>query len=166
MPEFIGSPDGAGRRLAFVCSRFNLEVVQRLHDGAFASALEAGVAADDIDVFWVPGAWEIPVTVRRLAEVGRYDGIVTLGAVIRGDTPHFDYVAGECARGLQGLSLEFGVPIAFGVLTTDDDAQAEARAGGAHGNKGSDAVQVALEMADLFARLDALETLDDHDASA
>jgi 6,7-dimethyl-8-ribityllumazine synthase len=164
MPEFTGSPDGAGRRLAFVCSRFNLEVVQRLHDGAYATARDAGVVPEDIDVFWVPGAWEIPVVVRRLLEVGRYDGIVTLGAVIRGDTPHFDYVAGEAASGLQALSLEFGVPVAFGILTTDTDEQADARAGGAHGNKGSDAVLVALEMADLFARLDAVDAVDCDDA--
>jgi 6,7-dimethyl-8-ribityllumazine synthase len=160
MPEFTGSAEGTGRRLAFVCSRFNLEVVQKLHDGAWATAREAGVHEDDIDVYWVPGAWELPVTVRRLLEAGRYDGVITLGAVIRGDTPHFDYVAGECARGLQQLALEFGVPVVFGVLTTDDDAQAEARAGGAHGNKGSDAVLVALEMADLFARLDALDPVE------
>jgi 6,7-dimethyl-8-ribityllumazine synthase len=164
MPEFIGSPLGEGRRVALICSRFNHEVVQKLHDGAYATALAHGVSEHDIDVFWVPGAWELPVTVRRLLETERYDALVTLGAVIRGDTPHFDYVAGEAARGLQALSLEFGVPVAFGVLTTDTDAQAEERSGGAHGNKGSDCVLVALEMADLFARLDALEGVDDHDA--
>jgi 6,7-dimethyl-8-ribityllumazine synthase len=166
MPEFIGSPLGEGRRVALVCSRFNIEIVQRLHDGAYATAIAQGVAEHDIDVFWVPGAWEIPVTVRRLLESERYDALVTLGAVIRGDTPHFDYVAGEAARGVHALSLEFGVPVAFGVLTTDDDAQAEARAGGAHGNKGSDAVLVALEMADLFMRLDAVDDLQESDAEA
>lgn len=164
MPEFIGSPLGEGRRVALICSRFNIEIVQRLHDGAYTTAMAQGVSEHDIDVFWVPGAWEIPVVVRRLLETERYDALVTLGAVIRGDTPHFDFVAGETSRGVQALSLEFGVPIAFGVLTTDTDAQAEERAGGAHGNKGGDAVMVALEMADLFARLDALEPVDDHDA--
>ena len=128
MPEFIGSPLGEGRRVALICSRFNIEIVQRLHDGAYTTAMAQGVSEHDIDVFWVPGAWEIPVVVRRLLETERYDALVTLGAVIRGDTPHFDFVAGETSRGVQALSLEFGVPIAFGVLTTDTDAQAEERA--------------------------------------
>jgi 6,7-dimethyl-8-ribityllumazine synthase len=107
-----------------------------------------------VDVVWVPGAWELPVTIERLLTTDRYDAIVAVGAVIRGETAHFDYIAGEAARGLADLQREFNVPIGFGVLTTDTDAQAEARAGGTHGNKGWDAALAALEMADLFARLD------------
>jgi 6,7-dimethyl-8-ribityllumazine synthase len=156
MAEFIAEPNGAGRRIAVVASRFNEEVVNKLVQGAMKTLVERGASLDDVDVLWVPGAWELPVTARYLLETERYDAIVALGAVIRGETPHFDYVAGECARGLQQLALEFSVPVAFGVLTTDDDAQAEARAGGAHGNKGSDAVLAALEMADLFERLEMM----------
>jgi 6,7-dimethyl-8-ribityllumazine synthase len=160
MPEFVGTPEGRGRRVALLASRFNEDVVRRLHDGALGALGAAGVALEDIDVFWVPGAWELPVVARRCLEAGRYDCLVAVGAVIRGETPHFDYVAGECARGLQALQCEYGVPIGFGVLTTDDDAQAEARAGGAHGNKGHDAARVALEMADLLGRLDLVDDLD------
>lgn len=166
MPEFIAEPNGLGRRVAVVASRFNEDVVRKLVDGALETLTERGVAIDDIDLMWVPGAWELPVTARYLLETERYDTIIALGAVIRGETPHFDYVAGECARGLQHLSLEFSVPIAFGVLTTDDDAQAEARAGGAHGNKGRDAALAALEMADLFQRLDMMRQEDRGDDSA
>jgi 6,7-dimethyl-8-ribityllumazine synthase len=97
------------------------------------------VRFQDVDVHWVPGAWELPVMAERLLTMERYDALVAIGAVIRGETPHFDYVAGECARGLADLQREFVVPIAFGVLTTNNDAEAEARAGGAHGNKGWDA---------------------------
>jgi 6,7-dimethyl-8-ribityllumazine synthase len=109
---------------------------------------------DDIDVVWVPGAWELPMAVRTLLSSDRYAGVVAVGAVIRGDTPHFEYVAGECARGLAQASAEFDTPVAFGVLTTDNDEQAEARAGGAMGNKGHEAAMAVLEMADLFDRLD------------
>ena len=154
MAEFVGNPIGAGRRFAIACSRFNQEVVEKLLDGALETFVDKGVALDDIDVVWVPGAWELPMAVRRLLASDRYQGIVALGAVIRGDTPHFEYVAGECARGLAQASAEFDVPIGFGVLTTDNDAQAEARAGGEMGNKGHEAAMAALEMADLFDRLD------------
>ena len=154
MAEFVGSPTGAGRRFAVAASRFNQEIVDKLLDGALQTLVEKGVALDDIDVVWVPGAWELPMAVRRLLATDRYQGIVVVGAVIRGDTPHFEYVAGECARGLAQASAEFDVPIGFGVLTTDNDEQAEARAGGAMGNKGHEAAMAALEMADLFDRLD------------
>ena len=113
-----------------------------------------GAPPDDIDVVWVPGAWEIPLAVRRLLATDRYDALVTVGAVIRGETPHFDYVAGESARGIQEASLEFDCPIGFGVLTCDTLAQAEARAGGAHGNKGWDAAMAAMEMCGLLEALD------------
>ena len=113
-----------------------------------------GAAPEDIDVVWVPGAWELPVAARRLLSTERYDALVAVGAVIRGDTPHFDYVAGEASRGLAQAGADFDRPIGFGLLTCDDMAQAEARAGGTHGNKGWDASLAALEMADLFSRLD------------
>jgi 6,7-dimethyl-8-ribityllumazine synthase len=154
MAEFVGNPSGAGRRFAIACSRFNQEIVEKLLDGALETLVDKGVSLDDIDVVWVPGAWELPMAVRRLLATDRYQGIVAVGAVIRGDTPHFEYVAGECARGLATASAEFDIPIGFGVLTTDNDAQAEARAGGDMGNKGHEAAMAVLEMADLFDRLD------------
>jgi 6,7-dimethyl-8-ribityllumazine synthase len=157
MAEFSGTPTGAGRRFAVVASRFNQHVVEKLVDGALDALVRHGASADDIDVVWVPGAWELPLAARRLLVTERYDGIVALGAVIRGDTPHFDYVAGEASRGLATASVEFDAPIGFGVLTCDTEEQAQARAGGAHGNKGWDAALAALEMVDLFARLDAAD---------
>ena len=157
MAEFTGSPSGRGRRFAVVVSRFNETVTQKLVDGALDALVRHGAAADDVDVVWVPGAWELPAAVRRLLASERYDALVALGAVIRGDTPHFDYVAGEASRGLANASTDFETPIGFGLLTCDTMAQAEARAGGEHGNKGWDAALAALEMADLFARLDAAD---------
>jgi len=154
MPEFNGTPRGQGRRFAVVVSRFNETITQRLVEGALDALVRHGVAFDDIDVLWVPGAWELPLAARRAAATERYDGLVALGAVIRGDTPHFDYVAGEASRGLAAASTEFDVPIGFGVLTCDTVAQAEARAGGEHGNKGWDAALAALEMVDLFDHVD------------
>ncbi|HEX5076566.1 MAG TPA: 6,7-dimethyl-8-ribityllumazine synthase [Gemmatimonadaceae bacterium] len=153
-PEFSGGPRGQGRRCAVVVSRFNETITQRLLEGALDAFVRHGVAFDDVDVFWVPGAWELPAAARRVAATERYDALVSLGAVIRGDTPHFDYVAGEASRGLALASADFDVPIAFGVLTCDTLAQAEARAGGEHGNKGWDAALAALEMADLFDQVD------------
>ena len=155
MAEFSGSPSGRGRRVAVVASRFNNAITSKLADGATDALVRHGVAAGDIDVVWVPGAWELPAAVRRLMGSERYDAIVALGAVIRGETPHFDFVAGEASRGLATASAEFDVPVGFGLLTCDTMDQAEARAGGAHGNKGWDAALAALEMADLFDRLDA-----------
>ena len=155
MAEFVGEPRGDGRRVAVVGSRFNSQITSKLVRGAMDCLVRHGVALDDVDVVWVPGAWELPSAVERLLASDRFDAIVAVGAVIRGETPHFDYVAGEAARGLASLQREYSVPIGFGLLTTDNDEQAEARAGGAHGNKGWDAALAALEMADLFARLDA-----------
>ncbi|MDA1081282.1 MAG: 6,7-dimethyl-8-ribityllumazine synthase [Gemmatimonadetes bacterium] len=154
MAEFQGAPAGDGRRIAVLASRFNDEVTKKLLNGAVECLVRHGVKLDDIDTVWVPGAWELPAAAERLLATERYDAIVAVGAVIRGETPHFDYVAGEAARGLAALQREFAVPIGFGVLTTDNDDQAEARSGGAHGNKGADAALAALEMADLFTRLD------------
>ena len=154
MPEFTGAPRGQGRRCAVLVSRFNETITQRLLDGALDALVRHGVAFDDVDVFWVPGAWELPPAARRVAATERYDALIALGAVIRGDTPHFDYVAGEASRGLSSASADFDVPIAFGVLTCDTMAQAEARAGGEHGNKGWDSAIAALEMADLLDQVD------------
>src|SRR5690348_4540728 len=157
MAEFSGSPSAHGRRFAVVASRFNETVTQKLVDGALEALVRHGATVDDVDVVWVPGAWELPGAVRRLLATERYDALVAVGAVVRGDTPHFDYVAGEASRGLANASTDFEIPIGFGLLTCDTMAQALARAGGEHGNKGWDAAVAALEMADLFARLDAAD---------
>ena len=154
MPEFHGLPSGDGRRVVVIASRFNEPIVKKLVDGALEALVKYGVAFDDIDVVWVPGAWELPLTARWLLGSERYDGIVAVGAVIRGETAHFDYIAGEASRGLASASAESETPIGFGVLTCDTDEQAEARAGGAHGNKGFDAAVATLEMIDLVNRLE------------
>jgi 6,7-dimethyl-8-ribityllumazine synthase len=163
MPEFSGTPAGGGRRFAVVASRFNEHITQKLVDGAMDALLRHGAVYEDVDVVWVPGAWELPAVARVLLASERYHALVALGAVVRGDTPHFDFVAGEASRGLAQAGADFDVPIGFGVLTTDDMAQAEARAGGAHGNKGWDAALAALEMADLFERLHAAGGAGDDD---
>jgi 6,7-dimethyl-8-ribityllumazine synthase len=142
-----------GRKVAIVAARFNDFIVSSLLKGATASWLERGGAAEDLLVARVPGAFELPVVARKLAASGRYDAIVALGCVIRGDTPHFDYVAGESAHGLQLASLETGVPIVFGVLTVETVEQALERAATTSGNKGGEAMDTALEMAGLMARL-------------
>jgi 6,7-dimethyl-8-ribityllumazine synthase len=136
----------AGLRLAVVVSRFNSFVTDRLREGALEAIAKAGGTLAEGDVIQIPGAWEFPVTVRALAHRG-YDAIICLGAVIRGDTPHFDYVAGEAARGIADASAASGVPMAFGILTTNTVEQATERAGGKHGNKGYDAAMTAIEMA-------------------
>lgn len=152
MAEFSGEPRGEGRRVVVVASRFNESITVPLAEGAVSTLVARGVAFDDIDVVWVPGAWELPVTVRRALATGKYDAAVVVGAVIRGGTPHFEFVAGEAARGIMEASRDFEVPVTMGLLTTDDLAQAEARAGGVHGNKGEDAALAALEVLDLFDR--------------
>jgi 6,7-dimethyl-8-ribityllumazine synthase len=154
MAEFIGEPAGAGRRVVVVAARFNAGITEKLVDGALDACLRHGVRLEDVDVLRVPGAWELPAALAKALLSERYDAAVAIGAVIRGETPHFDYVAGEASRGLAALQGEFGVPVGFGLLTCDTMAQAEARAGGSHGNKGWDAALAALEMADLFARLE------------
>lgn len=142
-------------RLLIVAARFNEIVVEPLVRGALDAFKRHGVAERQIEIVRVPGAFDIPVVVKKLAQAKRYDAIVTLGAVIRGQTPHFDYVAGECAGGISRIALESGIPIAFGVLTTDTMEQAMDRAGGKAGNKGADCALVAIEMANLLRRLDA-----------
>src|ERR1700689_1211471 len=137
--------DARGLKFAIVAARFNGAITQKLLEGARDALKRA--EADRFDEFLVPGAFELPLAAKKLAQSGGYDGIIALGAVIRGETPHFDYVAGEAARGLQQVALETGVPVSFGVLTTDTVEQAEARAGGSRGNKGHDAAMTAIEMA-------------------
>jgi len=149
-----GELRGRGRRFAIVVSRFNELVTERLLAGARACFEQHGVSADAVLVVSVPGAWELPVAARALALRSDVDAVVALGCVIRGDTPHFDYVAGGAAQGLMAVANETGVPVAFGVLTTEDPDQALARAGGKLGNKGWEAAQTALEMTDLLARLE------------
>jgi 6,7-dimethyl-8-ribityllumazine synthase len=143
----------AGRRVAIVAARYNEAIVSALLRGAIATWRERGGDERDLFVARVPGAFELPLVARRLIASGRYEAIVALGCVIRGDTPHFEYVAGECARGLQQASVDTGVPVAFGVLTLDNIEQAGARAGADSGNKGAEAMASALEMAHLMARL-------------
>ncbi len=144
-----------GLRLAVVVSRFNSFVTDKLREGALDAIAQAGGSVASDDVIEIPGAWEFPVTVRALACGGGYDAIVCVGAVIRGDTPHFDYVAGEAARGIADATAATGIPMAFGILTTDSVEQATDRAGGKHGNKGYDAAMTAIEMALLVKRLAA-----------
>ena len=155
MAEFNGIVNGEGRRFAVLASRFNHHVTEKLAEGAMDALVRHGAASEDVDLVWVPGAWELPFAARRLAATERYNALVVVGAVVRGDTPHFDYVAGEASRGLSLASTDFDTPIGFGLLTCDNNEQAEARAGGAHGNKGWDAALAALEMSNLFDRLDA-----------
>jgi 6,7-dimethyl-8-ribityllumazine synthase len=150
---YIGSPTGERRSVGIAVARFNGDITTRLLRGALAALEGAGVARSGVDVVQVPGAFELPLAAMALAKSRRYACVLALGCVIRGDTPHFEYVAGEAASGVQLAGLETGVPVSFGVLTCDDRAQAEARAGGEHGNKGAEAAVTALEMADVLARL-------------
>jgi len=153
MAEFSGTPTGAGRRVAVLASRFNEAVTQRLVDGAMDALTRHGTRFEDIDVVWVPGAWELPTAARALLATDRYEALVAVGAVIRGETPHFDVVAGESSRGLSQAAADYDTPVGLGLLTCDTMEQALARAGGDHGNKGWDAALAALEMADLLDRL-------------
>src|ERR1700736_813953 len=137
-------------RLAIVAGRFNDHVTAPLLDGALATH---GLDPDTVPVYWAPGAFEIPLLAKRLACSGTVDAVICLGAVIRGDTAHFEYVAGPCAAGIAQAALDTGVPIAFGVLTTNDEQQALDRAGGPEGNKGAEAAATALEMVALLRRL-------------
>ncbi len=154
-----GQPDARGMTVAIVVAMFNDQITRKLKDGAVETARQMGVADEDIEVYWVPGAFELPLVSQRLAETGDYDAIAALGAIVRGETPHFDFVAAETGRGIMGVTRETGVPVAFGVITTDNLAQAEARAGGAVGNKGSEAMYAALHVASL------LRGIDERDAS-
>ena len=149
-----GSLSGQGLSLAIVVSRFNRLVTERLLAGAHDAMGRHGVDQEKVDVAWVPGALELPLAARRLAERGRYDAIVCLGAVIRGETPHFDYVASQAAAGISRVALDTGVPTIFGVITANTLEQALDRAGGKAGNKGYDAVITAIEMANLLEQVE------------
>jgi 6,7-dimethyl-8-ribityllumazine synthase len=150
---FEGQLSAAGLRFAIVAGRFNSFITERLLSGAMDALTRTGADLDQIDTIKVPGAWEIPLVAAELARQHRYDAVICLGAVIRGETPHFDYVAGEAAKGIARASAETGVPVAFGVLTTNTLEQAIDRAGGKAGNKGFDAAMTAIEMANLMRTL-------------
>jgi 6,7-dimethyl-8-ribityllumazine synthase len=153
IPQLRGGVEGAGRRFAIVASTFNLSIVTPLLDAAVECLASHGVAAADIEVVRVPGAWEIPQALEELAAAGKRDALITIGAVIRGDTPHFDYICTECSAGSSRVASKYRVPVAFGVLTCDTVEQAEERSGGKSGNKGTEAALAALEMANLFGKL-------------
>lgn len=142
-------------RYALVVGRFNSFVVESLLSGAIDALKRHGVKDADITIIRAPGAFEIPLVVKKVAEMKQFDAIVTLGAVIRGGTPHFEYVAGECVKGIGSLSLEYGIPVAFGVLTVDSIEQAIERSGTKAGNKGAEAAMSAFEMVSLFKQLEA-----------
>src|SRR4051794_16778133 len=148
-----GNLDARGLKFAIVAARFNGFIVERLLDGALDALHRTGADPESVVIVKVPGSWEMPVVAAELARQKKYDGIICLGAVIRGETPHFDYVAGNSASGLAGVSAETGVPIAFGVLTTNTVDQAVDRAGAKAGNKGFDAAMTAIEMAQLLRSL-------------
>jgi 6,7-dimethyl-8-ribityllumazine synthase len=148
----------AGRRVAVVASRFNDFVVSGLVKGAVAAWVKHGGAEEALLIARVPGAYELPIVARQLALSGEYESVVALGCVIRGETAHFDYVAGECARGLQNVMVDTGIPVAFGVLTTETVEQALERAAPGGSNKGGEAMECALEMADLLAKIAARST--------
>jgi 6,7-dimethyl-8-ribityllumazine synthase len=146
-------PSAAGFRFAIVVSRFNARITVALRDGALATLREAGAADADVEVFDVPGAFELPQAARCAAETSRFDAVICVGCVIRGATPHFEYISSAAAHGVMAAAGETGVPMAFGVLTTDTEAQADERAGPGGDNKGREAASAAVEMAVLFRRM-------------
>jgi 6,7-dimethyl-8-ribityllumazine synthase len=147
-----GSFDAKGRKFALIASRFNDLITKNLVEGAVDIFTRHGVIAEDITVYRVPGAFEIPLACKKAAASGKYDAVVALGAVIRGSTPHFDFVANEVAKGVALVSLETGLPVIFGILTTDSIEQALERAGTKNGNKGADAALSAIEMVNLLGK--------------
>lgn len=152
MPEFQGQLRATGR-LAIIVSQYNERVTGKLLEGALACCREANIPGDQVHVVWVPGAFELPGAASALVATGKYSAIVALGAVVRGETAHFDFVAGEAARGLSQLAVDSGIPCAFGVLTTETMDQALARAGGSAGNKGHEAAEAAIRTADVLAQV-------------
>jgi 6,7-dimethyl-8-ribityllumazine synthase len=149
-----GKLDAANRRFAIVVARFNSLITGKLLDGALDCLRRHGCPEDHVEVAWVPGSFELPLVAKKLAATGRFDAVMCLGAIIRSDTPHFDFVANETARGIARVGLDTDVPVTFGVITTDDVSQAIDRAGVRSGNRGWDAAMNAIEMADLLAGLD------------
>ncbi len=148
-----GKLDASGFRFGIVVSRFNSFISERLVEGALDALMRHGAKADSVQIVRVPGAYEIPMTAKKMVEAARYDAVICLGAVIRGATPHFDYVSAEVSKGIATVSLDSGVPVTFGVLTTDNLEQAIERAGSKAGNKGFDAAVSAIEMVNLFKAL-------------
>jgi 6,7-dimethyl-8-ribityllumazine synthase len=148
-----GEFQAAGARFAIVVARWNGEVTEKLLQGAQRALRRQDVAGEDVQVYRVPGAFELPLAARKIAETGRFDAVIALGAVIRGGTPHFEYVCAETTRGIGEVALATGVPVAFGVLTTDDQEQARERAGPGSDNKGEEAALTALEMVSLLRQL-------------
>jgi 6,7-dimethyl-8-ribityllumazine synthase len=155
MRSIEGKLVATGQKYALVVSRFNAFITERLLEGALDCLRRQGVSDDNLTIVRVPGAWEIPLVAKRLAQARSYDAVVCLGAVIRGSTPHFDYVAAEVSKGIAQISLESGVPIAFGILTTDTLEQAIERAGSKAGNKGFAAAEAAIEMVNVLKELGA-----------
>ena len=155
MKEIKGSIKGKGRKVGIVVSRFNERISKELLDGALLALNQLGVGEEDITVLWVPGSFEIPLGVKKMLERKNdaHDGVIALGCLIRGETPHFDYIATEVAKGIAKLSLDFGKPVIFGVITADTPEQAEERAGGKLGNRGREAVFTLLETLDALERL-------------
>ncbi len=150
----IGGDFNAGdAKFCLLAARFNSFIVERLVEGAVDALVRHGVSRENIEIIRVPGAYEMPIAAQRIAQTGKYDSIIALGAVIRGSTPHFDFVAGECSKGLAQVGLAADIPIIFGVLTTDTIEQAVERAGTKAGNKGADAAVTAIEMVNLFNKL-------------
>jgi len=152
-PEVHAHDLPANARVAIVAARFNAHIVDELLVGCEQRLVEIGFTTENVEVHRVPGAFELPVTARMLGRTGRFAAIICLGCVIRGDTPHFDYVAGEAARGIQNVAIELGIPVIFGVLTTETEKQARQRAGGKHGHAGVRAADAAAEMIALAARI-------------
>ncbi len=150
---YEGKLVGRGQKMAIVVSRFNEFISGKLLTGALDTLIRHGIDIDSVDTYWVPGSFEIPLTAQKIAQTGKYDAVICLGAVIRGATPHFDLVASEAAKGVAHAGMATGVPVIFGVLTTDTIEQAIERAGTKAGNKGSDAAMTALEMTDLFQQV-------------
>jgi 6,7-dimethyl-8-ribityllumazine synthase len=150
-----GALDGSGLRVAILVARFNAEITERLLRGAGQALADHGVAESNVEIVRVPGAWELPQAGARAVASGRFDAVVTLGCVIRGETPHFDYVCQEASLGLGAVARTSSVPVVFGVLTTDDEAQALARAGDGRDNKGYEAAMAALEMVGVYRALES-----------
>jgi 6,7-dimethyl-8-ribityllumazine synthase len=152
----VGSHDGSGLRIAVACARFNDEITLRLLSGALRKLDECGVPPEGRLVTWVPGSFELPLVAAALAGPQDFDAVVCLGAVVRGETAHFDFVAGQCAAGLQRVQLDTRKPVVFGVLTTETFAQALDRSGGSYGNKGEESIETAIEMVNVLRELSAL----------
>jgi 6,7-dimethyl-8-ribityllumazine synthase len=153
MPDIQGKLKGEGHRFVVVASRFNQDIVDGLVNGARAALLEAGVDWSAVPVFRVPGAFEIPLAAKKLANSGKYDAVIALGCLIRGETPHFEYISNQTSLGIGQAALETGIPIAFGVITVNTDEQAVARSGTDEGNKGFEAAMAAVEMVNLLREI-------------